>query len=72
MSDRKHAFHCPACDEQGEFELPDEFVRFECPADCGAGFVKYRGQAGWAIRCVVQPMFRSPQDIAVLPGGDQP
>jgi hypothetical protein len=59
---RWHTFHCPACDEQGEIELPDEFTRFDCPAECGAVFVKYSGRVGWAIRCVVEPVFHRPQD----------
>jgi len=32
-------------------------TRFDCPADCGASFLKYKALAGWAIRCVVQPVF---------------
>jgi hypothetical protein len=69
MADPKHAFHCPACDEQGEFELPDEFVQFDCPTECGASFVKYRGQAGWAIRCVVRPVFRRSADVGSVRSG---
>lgn len=54
-------FHCPSCGEEGLITLPDEMMRFNCPAECGAGFLHYRGQAGWMTRCVVQPVFRSPQ-----------
>lgn len=61
MTERDHHFKCPACDEEGTITLPEEFVRFDCPAQCGASFVKYRGTVGWAIRCVVQPVFSEPQ-----------
>jgi predicted RNA-binding Zn-ribbon protein involved in translation (DUF1610 family) len=55
--ERDHNFHCPACDEQGVITLPDEFTTFNCPAECGARFVKYKGMVGWSIRCVVRPVF---------------
>lgn len=56
-----HGFRCPTCGEHGEIELPDKFTRFDCPAECGAGFVKYAGSVGWSIKCVVRPVFQSPQ-----------
>lgn len=58
MNETKHAFECPACGEQGEITLPDEMMRFDCPADCGASFLKYPDPPGWLIRCVVRPYFQ--------------
>ena len=57
MSERQHHIKCPACEAEGDITLPNEVVRFGCPDDCGAVFVKYRGDVGWAIRCVVRPVF---------------
>ncbi|MHB1208050.1 MAG: hypothetical protein ACYCZX_20975 [Rhodospirillaceae bacterium] len=54
---RQHQFKCPACDEEGVITLPDELTRFNCPAECGASFLKYKALAGWGIRCVVKPVF---------------
>ena len=61
---RTHGFRCPACGEHGEIELPDTLTRFDCPGECGAGFLKYSGTVGWSIKCVVRPVFRSPQETA--------
>lgn len=72
MSESDHNFKCPACGEEGIATLPDEFMTFGCPAECGASFAKYRGEANrWEIKCVVQPVFigddgLSPEDEAVL------
>lgn len=57
MKERDHNFKCPACDEEGIITLPDCFMTFACPGKCGAIFVKYDGMVGWAIKCVVQPVF---------------
>jgi predicted RNA-binding Zn-ribbon protein involved in translation (DUF1610 family) len=57
MSEITRKFHCPACGEEGEITLPKEMMRFNCPAECGAGFLHYHAQAGWAIRCVIKPVF---------------
>lgn len=55
---RNYHFVCPACGEEGELGLKaNERGTFGCPAECGATFVEYKGLAGWAIRCVVQPVF---------------
>lgn len=55
--DREHQFGCRVCGEAGVIWLPDKFLTFGCPANCGATFAKYQGQVGWAIRCVVEPIF---------------
>ena len=41
MSERQHHIKCPACEAEGDITLPNEFVRFGCPDDCGAVFVKH-------------------------------
>lgn len=65
-NERKYHFRCPACEEEGELGLDaNETGTFGCPADCGATFVEYKSDKGWALRCVVRPFFAyGPNDDA--------
>lgn len=55
---REYKFECPSCGEAGMMTLdPKDSGTFGCPAECGARFIEYQSERGWAIRCVVQPVF---------------
>lgn len=61
MTEITHEFMCPSCGENGLITFADIMDRFNCPAECGASFLHYHDGADWKIRCVVQPVFESPQ-----------
>ena len=69
---RYYNFHCPACDAAGELGLADdESGQFCCPEECGACFIEYKSDKGWAIRCVVQPVYSDDMDEQSAPEKDQ-
>lgn len=52
-------FHCPSCEAEGKLTIDlAEQGQIPCPEGCGASFIAYEGKAGWALKCVVQPVFK--------------